>query len=83
MVGFVAKPGYHNTPEAIHGLSMTYVFAPIALVVVGSVCLIGYKLDAKRQSEIREALEELEARDFASSTEVLGAPGENVAARAS
>jgi Na+/melibiose symporter-like transporter len=83
MVGFVAKPGYHNTPEAIHGLSMTYVFAPIILVVIGSACLIGYKLDAKRQSEIREALEELEARDYAAATEVLGAPGENVAARAS
>jgi len=83
MVGFVAKPGYHNTPEAIHGLSMTYVFAPIVLVVVGSACLIGYKLDAKRQSEIRQALEELEARDFAAGAEVLGGPGENVAARAS
>jgi Na+/melibiose symporter-like transporter len=83
MVGFVAKPGYHNTPEAIHGLSMTYVFAPIILVVVGSACLIGYKLDAKRQSEIRQALEELEARDFAAGAEVLGGPGENVAARAS
>jgi GPH family glycoside/pentoside/hexuronide:cation symporter len=52
-VGFVAKPGYHNTPEAIRGLEMCYVFAPIILVVVGSACLIGYKLDAKRQSEIR------------------------------
>jgi Na+/melibiose symporter-like transporter len=83
MVGFVAKPGYHNTPEAIRGLEMCYVFAPIILVVVGSACLIGYKLDAKRQSEIRQALEELEARDFAAGAEVLGGPGENVAARAS
>jgi Na+/melibiose symporter-like transporter len=62
---------------------MCYVFAPIILVVVGSACLIGYKLDAKRQSEIRTALEDLEARDFAASTEILGGPGENVAARAS
>jgi Na+/melibiose symporter-like transporter len=83
MVGFVAKPGYHNTPEALRGLEMCYVFAPIILVVVGSACLIGYKLDAKRQSEIRKALEELEARDYAAATEVLGGPGENVAARAS
>lgn len=82
-VGFVAKPGYHNTPEAIRGLEMCYVFAPIILVVVGSACLIGYKLDAKRQGEIRQALEELEARDYAASAEVLGGPGENVAARAS
>jgi Na+/melibiose symporter-like transporter len=80
---YVAKPGYHNTPEAIRGLEMCYVFAPIILVVVGSACLIGYKLDAKRQGEIRTALEELEARDYAASTEVLGGPGENIAARAS
>jgi GPH family glycoside/pentoside/hexuronide:cation symporter len=78
-VGFVAKPGYHNTPEAIRGLEMCYVFAPIVLVVVGSACLIGYKLDAKRQGEIRSALDELESRNYAASTEVLGEPGETVA----
>jgi GPH family glycoside/pentoside/hexuronide:cation symporter len=78
-VGFVAKPGYHNTPEAIRGLEMCYVFAPIILVVVGSACLIGYKLDAKRQGEIRSALDELESRDYAASTEVLGEPGETIA----
>jgi glycoside/pentoside/hexuronide:cation symporter, GPH family len=78
-VGFVAKPGYHNTPAAIRGLEMCYVFAPIILVVVGSACLIGYKLDAKRQGEIRSALDELEARDYAASTEVLGEPGETTA----
>jgi Na+/melibiose symporter-like transporter len=80
---YVAKPGYHNTPHAIWGLEMCYVFAPIILVVVGSTCLVGYKLDAKRQTEIRDALEELEARDYAAGTEVLGGPGENIAARAS
>jgi GPH family glycoside/pentoside/hexuronide:cation symporter len=81
-VGFVAKPGYHNSPEAIRGLEMCYVFAPIILVVVGSACLIGYKLDAKRQGEIRTALEELEARNYAASTEILDGPGENAAAKA-
>jgi GPH family glycoside/pentoside/hexuronide:cation symporter len=78
-VGFVAKPGYHNSPEAIRGLEMCYVFAPIILVVIGSACLIGYKLDAKRQGEIRSALEELESRNYAASTEVLGEPGETIA----
>jgi Na+/melibiose symporter-like transporter len=81
--GYVAKPGYHNTPEAIRGLELCYVFAPIVLVTVGAACMIGYKLDAKRQSEIRAALEELEARDYASSVEVLGGPGETVTAKAS
>ncbi|THD62200.1 MFS transporter [Phenylobacterium sp.] len=83
MVGFVAKPGYHNTPEAIRGLEMCYVFAPIILVVIGSACLIGYKLTAQRQSEIRQELEALESRDYAAGIEVLGGPGENIAARAS
>jgi GPH family glycoside/pentoside/hexuronide:cation symporter len=83
LFGFIAKPGAHNTPEAIRGLELCYVFAPIILVVVGSACLIGYKLDAKRQGEIRKALDDLEARDYAAGVEVLGGPGENVAARAS
>lgn len=82
-IGFVAKPGYHNTPAAIRGLEMCYVFAPIILVVVGSACLIGYKLDAKRQDEIRSALEDIEAREYAASTEVSAGAGENVAAPAS
>jgi Na+/melibiose symporter-like transporter len=82
MFHYVAKPGYHNTPEAIRGLEMCYVFAPIILVVVGSACLIGYKLDAKRQSEIRAALEELESRNYAAGTEVLDGPGETATAKA-
>lgn len=77
---YVAKPGYHNTPDAIRGLEICYVFAPIILVVVGSACLIGYKLDAKRQDEIRTALEALDAKDYAASLEALGGPGENIAA---
>ena len=82
-VGFVAKPGYHNTPEAIRGLEMCYVFAPIILVIVGSACLIGYKLTSEKQSEIRKALEELEARDYAAAIEVMGGPGETFTAKAS
>jgi GPH family glycoside/pentoside/hexuronide:cation symporter len=84
LVGFNPKPGAHNTPEALQGLSMSYVFAPIILVVVGSACLIGYKLTAERQSEIRKALDELEAREYAASAQLMGgAPGENIGATAS
>lgn len=83
MVGFDPKPGAHNTAEALEGLSMSYVFAPIVLVTVGALCLIGYKLTAERQSEIRKALEELEARDYAASAEVLGGVGETVTAKVS
>ncbi len=69
MFHYVAKPGYHNTPEAIRGLEICYVFAPIILVVIGSACLVGYKLDAKRQDEIRSALEELDAKEYAAAAE--------------
>ncbi len=83
LFGYVAKPGYHNTAHAIWGLEMCYLFAPIILVMVGSACMIGYKLDAQKQSEIRQALEDLEARDYAAATEVLGGPGETITAKAS
>jgi Na+/melibiose symporter-like transporter len=36
---------------------MTYVFAPIAFVVVTGLFFFGYKLDAKRHAEIRAALD--------------------------
>jgi GPH family glycoside/pentoside/hexuronide:cation symporter len=74
LFGFIAKPGAHNTPEAIRGLELCYVFAPIILVVVGSACLIGYKLDAKRQTEIRAKLDEI------AGAESLMGPGETAAA---
>ncbi len=56
-VGFNGKPGAVNTPHAIFGLEMCYLFAPIILVWVGGAMLFGYKLDAKRHAEIRAALD--------------------------
>jgi GPH family glycoside/pentoside/hexuronide:cation symporter len=79
LVHFDPKPGAHNTPEALHGLVMCYVFAPIILVTIGSICMFGYKLDAKRQAEIRLGLQEVEARKIAAAGAVAGAP-ESVAA---
>ncbi|HEX3407433.1 MAG TPA: MFS transporter, partial [Caulobacteraceae bacterium] len=61
-VGFDPDEHAHNTAHAIFGLNMTYVFAPIAFVVVTGLFFFGYKLDAKRHAEIREALD---ARDAA------------------
>jgi Na+/melibiose symporter-like transporter len=59
-VGFDPDEHAHNTAHAIFGLEMTYLFAPIAFVVVIGVLFFGYKLDARRHAEIRA---ELEARD--------------------
>jgi Na+/melibiose symporter-like transporter len=57
-VGYNGKEGAVNTARAIFGLEMCYLFAPIILVFVGGALFFGYRLDAKRHSEIRAALEE-------------------------
>ena len=61
MVGYNGKEGAVNTPHAIFGLEMCYLFAPIILVFVGGAMFFGYKLDSKRHGEIRAALEERDA----------------------
>ena len=60
LVGFNAAPGVVNTPEAMRGLTLTYGIAPVILVMLGALAMTGYRLDARRHSEIRA---ELEARD--------------------
>ena len=55
-VGFNAKEGSVNTPAAIHGLQLVYLIGPITFVMLGGLCFIGYRLDARRHGEIREAL---------------------------
>ena len=58
-VGFNAKDGAINTPHAIWGLEMCYLFAPIALVLVGGCMFFGYSLTAQKQGEIRAKLDAL------------------------
>ena len=65
-VGFNANEGVVNTPTAIHGLALVYLIGPIFFVMLGGACFIGYRLDARRHAEIREAL----ARRDSFSTEV-------------
>jgi len=59
-IGYQAKETAHNTPAAIHKLELVYLLGPIAFVMLGGACYIGYKLDDKRHAEIRA---ELDARD--------------------
>jgi Na+/melibiose symporter-like transporter len=56
-VHFNPKEGAVNTPQAIFGLEMCYLFAPVLLVLLGGALFFGYKLDSKRHSEIRAALD--------------------------
>jgi Na+/melibiose symporter-like transporter len=55
-VGYNGREGAVNTPHAIFGLEMCYLFAPIILVFLGGGLFFGYRLDAKRHAEIRAAL---------------------------
>jgi GPH family glycoside/pentoside/hexuronide:cation symporter len=59
-VGYNGAEGAVNTPHAIFGLEMCYLFAPVILVWFGGAMFFGYKLDAKRHAEIREALAQLD-----------------------
>jgi Na+/melibiose symporter-like transporter len=66
----------HNTPQAIFGLEMCYLFAPVILVWFGGAMFFGYKLDSKRHAEIRAAL------DFAAAEESMVGPIEEPPAAA-
>jgi Na+/melibiose symporter-like transporter len=75
-VGYNGKEGAANTPHAIFGLEMCYLFAPIILVFLGGGLFFGYKLDAKRHGAIREALDARDANLSAAAAEeaLLGTP---------
>ena len=70
-VGYDGKEGVVNTPHAIFGLEMCYLFAPVILVWFGGAMFFGYKLDATRHAQIRA---ELESRDEAAALESLTGP---------
>jgi Na+/melibiose symporter-like transporter len=70
-VGYQARAGAVNTPEAINALQLIYVVGPIFFVMVAGACFIGYRLTPERHAEIRS---KLEARDavYAESPAVQG-----------
>ncbi len=60
-VGYQAKAGSVNTPEAIRGLELAYIIGPIFFVMIAGACFIGYNLTAQRHAEIRRQLDEQDA----------------------
>lgn len=60
-VGYQAKEGAVNTPEAIRGLELAYIVGPIIFVMIAGACFFGYRLSATRHAEIREKLAERDA----------------------
>jgi len=75
-VGFNPKPHAVNTPEAIFGLQMCYLFAPVIFVLIGALVFFGYKLTPQRHSEIKDALDAQERASYAAAGDTFGAPGE-------
>lgn len=61
-LGYKAAEGAVNTPAAINQLTVAFIVGPIVFVMLGGACVIGWRLGAQRQGEIRAALE---ARDAA------------------
>jgi len=60
-VGYVAKMGVTNTPDAVRGLELAYILGPIIFVMIAGACFIGYRLSPERHSEIRRKLDERDA----------------------
>lgn len=60
-VGYVAKDGAVNTPQAIQGLELAYIIGPIVFVMLGGACVLGWKLDAAKHAAIRAELDRRDA----------------------
>ncbi|HSZ51519.1 MAG TPA: MFS transporter [Caulobacteraceae bacterium] len=61
LLGFNAAEGASNTPEAIVRLTWAFIAGPIIFVMLGGACVVGWRMDARRQHEIRQALDAREA----------------------
>jgi Na+/melibiose symporter-like transporter len=61
MVGFDARPHAINGPVQLHGLDLVFVIGPIAFVMLGGACFLGFGLSAERHAEIRRQLDERDA----------------------
>ena len=61
LIGYQGGEGAHNSPAAVFGLEMCYLFAPVIMLALGAATMIGYTLDAARHGEIRAALEAKDA----------------------
>jgi Na+/melibiose symporter-like transporter len=61
-IGYQANEGAKNTAEAIFGMQLVYLVAPVVFVMIGGACFIGYKLDSRRHGDIRDQLALRDAR---------------------
>lgn len=80
-VGYQAKMGAVNTPEAIRGLELAYIVGPIVFVMIAGGCFLGYRLSPERHAEIRHKLAERDAIAEGSVLEALAGDPEFPAVR--
>jgi Na+/melibiose symporter-like transporter len=64
-LGFNPAEGAVNGPAAIDHLAWAFIAGPIVFVMLGGACVLGWRLDARRQAEIRQALEARQAGQVA------------------
>jgi GPH family glycoside/pentoside/hexuronide:cation symporter len=60
-IGYQAKVGAVNTPDAIAALQLVYIVGPIVFVMIAGACFVGYRLTPERHAEIRRQLSERDA----------------------
>jgi GPH family glycoside/pentoside/hexuronide:cation symporter len=76
-IGYQAKVGAVNSPEAIQALEWVYIVGPIFFVMAAGACFIGYKLTPQRHAEIRRQLEERDTH-YAEAPTLAGLTGDDV-----
>ena len=62
-IGYQAKAGATNTPQAVESLQLVFIVGPIFFVMVAGACFIGYRLSPQRHADIRRQLEAREAME--------------------
>ncbi len=76
-IGYQAKAGAINSPEAIAALELVYIVGPIFFVMAAGACFLGYKLTPERHADIRRQLEERDAQ-YAEAPTLAGLTGDDV-----
>jgi Na+/melibiose symporter-like transporter len=76
-IGYQAKAGAINSPEAIGALELVYIVGPIFFVMAAGACFVGYKLTPQRHADIRRQLEERDAQ-YAEAPTLAGLTGDDV-----
>ena len=56
LIGFDPRPGHRNTDEAIFGMTLLFVLAPVALILIDAWIASRWPLDREAHAKVRAAL---------------------------